>query len=182
MPFFNAAKLGQVMYDDYMTQSQKKHCQQFVLNLPASPIKRLLLETDGKVIQGVSMLFDDEMSEEPLTDVPEYLSVVAEQLRDYSLQAHNKWLVDLPEKGTLFQRKVWCYLQNIPMGTTQSYGQVAKVLNSSARAVGNACRQNPFLLIIPCHRVVKSTGIGGFGGKVDGEAVAIKHWLLAHEK
>ena len=165
-----------------MSQRQKKHFQQFVLNLPTSPIKRLLLETDGKVIQGVSMLFDDEMPEELLTDMPECLSLVAKQLRDYSLQAHNIWVEDLPEKGTLFQRKVWCYLQNIPMGTTQSYGQIAKVLNSSARAVGNACRQNPFLLIIPCHRVVKSTGIGGFGGKVDGEAVAIKHWLLAHEK
>ncbi len=165
-----------------MSQSQKKHFQQVVLNLPTSPIKRLLLETDGKVIQGVSMLFDDEMPEEPLTDMPECLSVVAKQLLDYSLKAHNMWVEDLPEKGTLFQRKVWCYLQNIPMGTTQSYGQIAKVLNSSARAVGNACRQNPFLLIIPCHRVVKSTGIGGFGGKVDGEAVAIKHWLLAHEK
>ena len=165
-----------------MSQSQKKHFQQVVLNLPTSPIKRLLLETDGKVIQGVSMLFDDEMPEELLTDMPECLSLVAKQLRDYSLQAHNIWVEDLPEKGTLFQRKVWCYLQNIPMGTTQSYGQIAKVLNSSARAVGNACRQNPFLLIIPCHRVVKSTGIGGFGGKVGGEAVAIKHWLLAHEK
>ena len=182
MPFFNAAKLGQIRYDDLMSQSKQKHFQQFVLNLPTSPIKRLLLETDGKVIQGVSMLFDDEMAEEPLTDVPECLRVVAEQLRDYSMKAHNTWLVDLPEKGTLFQRKVWCYLQNIPMGTTQSYGQIAKVLNSSARAVGNACRQNPFLLIIPCHRVVKSKEIGGFGGKVDGEAVAIKHWLLAHEK
>ena len=153
-----------------------------MLNLPTSPIKRLLLETDGKVIQGVSMLFDDEMPEEPLTDMPECLSVVAKQLRDYSLQAHNIWVEDLPEKGTIFQRKVWCYLQNIPMGTTQSYGTIAKVLNSSARAVGTACRQNPFLLIIPCHRVVKSMGISGFGGKVDGEAVAIKRWLLAHEK
>ena len=88
----------------------------------------------------------------------------------------------LADKGTPFQRRVWQYLQSIPMGTTQSYGHVAKALNSSARAVGNACRANPFLLVVPCHRVVKSTGIGGFGGKVDGEAIAIKQWLLAHEK
>ena len=92
-----------------MSQRQKKHFQQFVLNLPTSPIKRLLLETDGKVIQGVSMLFDDEMPEEPLTDMPECLSVVAKQLLDYSLKAHNMWVEDLPEKGTLFQRKVWCF-------------------------------------------------------------------------
>ena len=68
------------------------------------------------------------------------------------------------------------------MGTTQTYGEVAKALNSSARAVGSACRANPYLLIVPCHRVVKSSDIGGFGGKIDGEAIAIKHWLLAHEK
>jgi methylated-DNA-[protein]-cysteine S-methyltransferase len=73
-------------------------------------------------------------------------------------------------------------LQSIPLGTTQTYGDIAKALNSSARAIGNACRANPYLLLVPCHRVVKSNNIGGFGGKIDGEAIAIKQWLLAHEK
>jgi methylated-DNA-[protein]-cysteine S-methyltransferase len=182
MPFFIAAKSQQIRYDDLMSQRQQIQSQHIVLTLPTGPIKRLLLETDGKIIQGISMLFDDELPQQSITEMPKSLDVIAQQLCDYSQQAHNNWLVDLSDKGTPFQRKVWRYLQTIPMGTTQSYGEVAKALNSSARAIGNACRANPFLLVVPCHRVVKKTGIGGFGGKIDGEAVAIKQWLLAHEK
>ena len=166
-----------------MSQRQKNQSQQIVLMLPTGPVKRLLLETDDKLIQGISMLFDDDdLPQQLVTEMPKSLDAIAQQLCDYSQQAHNNWLLDLADKGTPFQRKVWRHLQTIPMGTTQSYGEVAKVLNSSARAVGNACRANPFLLVVPCHRVVKKTGIGGFGGKIDGEAVAIKQWLLAHEK
>lgn len=166
-----------------MSQRQKNQSQQIVLMLPTGPVKRLLLETDDKLIQGISMLFDDDdLPQQLVTEMPKSLDAIAQQLCDYSQQAHNNWLLDLADKGTPFQRKVWRHLQTIPMGTTQSYGEVAKALNSSARAVGNACRANPFLLVVPCHRVVKKTGIGGFGGKIDGEAVAIKQWLLAHEK
>ena len=114
--------------------------------------------------------------------IPGNISDITQQLCQYSEQAHNNWSLGLPESGTAFQRRVWQYLQTIPMGTTQSYGEVAQALNSSARAVGNACRANPYLLVVPCHRVVKSNGIGGFGGKIDGEAIAIKQWLLAHER
>ena len=183
MPFFIAAKSQYIRYDGLMSQRQKNHCQHIVLMLPSGPIKRLLLETDGKLIQGISMLFDDELlPPQTATKMPKSLYAIAQQLCDYNQQAHNDWLLDLSDKGTSFQRKVWRYLQTIPMGTTQSYGEVAKALNSSARAVGNACRANPFLLVVPCHRVVKKTGIGGFGGKIDGDAVAIKQRLLAHEK
>ena len=182
MPFFIAAKSQQIRYDDLMSQRQQIQSKYIVLTLTTGPIKRLLLETDGKLIQGISMLFDDELPEQIVTEMPKSLDAIAQQLCDYSQQAHNNWLLDLADKGTPFQRKVWRHLQTIPMGTTQSYGEVANALNSSARAVGNACRANPFLLVVPCHRVVKKTGIGGFGGKIDGEAVAIKQWLLAHER
>jgi len=165
-----------------MSHKSLTQCQQIVLTLPVGPIKRLLLETDGQVIQGISMLFERERIANTTSECPAHLDEIAQQLCDYSRQAHNEWSLTLSDKGTSFQRRVWQYLQTIPMGTTQTYGQVAKALNSSARAVGNACRANPFLLVVPCHRVVKSTGIGGFGGKIDGEAIAIKHWLLAHEK
>jgi methylated-DNA-[protein]-cysteine S-methyltransferase len=160
-----------------MSQSQK-----IVLTLPVGPIKHLLLETDGELTQGISILFDHKLAEQDTATLPKCLDGIAKQLCDYSRQAHNNWTLDFSERGTPYQRKVWRYLQTIPMGTTQCYGEVAKALNSSARAVGNACRANPFLLVIPCHRVVKSTGLGGFGGKTEGEAIAIKQWLLAHEK
>ena len=62
-----------------------------------------------------------------------------------------------------------------------TYGEMAKKLDSSPRAVGNACRANPLPIIIPCHRVVSQSGIGGYGGHTEGEVLAIKEWLLHHE-
>lgn len=83
--------------------------------------------------------------------------------------------------GTPFQQKVWHRLLAIPYGQTLTYGQLAKELNTSPRAVGNACRRNPIPLLIPCHRVVGSKGLGGYAGDTTGELFSIKPWLLAHE-
>jgi methylated-DNA-[protein]-cysteine S-methyltransferase len=83
--------------------------------------------------------------------------------------------------GTPFQQGVWRELIRIPFGETRSYGELAKKLGSSARAVAGACRRNPLPLLVPCHRVVAKNGIGGFMGKTDGQALAIKRWLLQHE-
>lgn len=83
--------------------------------------------------------------------------------------------------GTAFQQRVWQALQQIPAGETRRYGELASALNSSARAVANACRANPLPILIPCHRVVASNGLGGYMGHRDGEMVAIKQWLLHHE-
>ncbi len=74
---------------------------------------------------------------------------------------------DLPldVQGTAFQRRVWAALGRIPLGTTQSYGEVARVIGQprSARAVARACASNHAALVIPCHRVVaKSGGAGGY--------------------
>jgi methylated-DNA-[protein]-cysteine S-methyltransferase len=83
--------------------------------------------------------------------------------------------------GTPFQLRVWQALLEIPLGETRTYGELAKKLKSSARAVGMGCRTNPLPLIIPCHRIVSATGIGGFCGKLDGKPISVKEWLLTHE-
>jgi len=84
-------------------------------------------------------------------------------------------------QGTDFQRRVWRALSKIPYAEVKTYGQLAKELQTSARAIGNACRQNPLPIIIPCHRIVASHGIGGFAGKTTGSHIDAKRWLLAHE-
>lgn len=89
--------------------------------------------------------------------------------------------IPLAPSGTEFQKTVWNELIKIPLGETRTYGQIAIILNSSARAVGNACRRNPIQIIIPCHRVVSAKGLGGYAGKTEGEQLAIKRWLLKHE-
>lgn len=71
-------------------------------------------------------------------------------------------------KGTKFQIKVWKAISKIPKGKTQSYKKIATLIGNpkSSRVVANACGQNPYLIKIPCHRVVRSDGnLGGYSGK-----------------
>lgn len=106
---------------------------------------------------------------------------LGEQLRRYFAEPYSQFDISMLNHGTAYQRRVWQALQRIPAGQTRTYGQLAKQLHSSPRAVGNACRQNPLPLLVPCHRVVAATGLGGFGGKTRGKRVAMKRWLLEHE-
>ena len=103
---------------------------------------------------------------------------------DYTRPARNPFAVLplAPLPGTAFQQAVWAYLSGIPLGETRSYGEVARALSSSPRAVGQACRRNPLPILIPCHRVVARTGIGGYSGATDGPEMQRKQWLLDHEK
>ena len=67
--------------------------------------------------------------------------------------------------GSKLQKKILNEIKKIPYGETRSYGHIAKLTNTSPRYVGNVCGQNKHLLIIPCHRVVRSDGsLGGFSG------------------
>ena len=91
-------------------------------------------------------------------------------------------LLDFPIRmiGTPFQQRVWHALQQIPYGTTRTYGEIATAIGNprASRAVGMACNKNPLLLIVPCHRIV------GANGKLTGFAygTSAKQWLLELEK
>jgi methylated-DNA-[protein]-cysteine S-methyltransferase len=82
-----------------------------------------------------------------------------------------------------FEKRVWKLMESIPKGRVTTYGLIAKKLNTRAyRAVGNACRRNPYAPRVPCHRVVRSDGsIGGFGGKISGMSVEKKIRMLREE-
>ena len=93
-----------------------------------------------------------------------------------------RFTVALAPAGTPFRRRVWAALTAIPSGTCRTYGDVAQLVGSVPRAIGQACGDNPIPLIIPCHRVVGAQGaLGGFMHAADGDPIAIKRWLLAHE-
>ncbi|MBX9621972.1 MAG: trifunctional transcriptional activator/DNA repair protein Ada/methylated-DNA--[protein]-cysteine S-methyltransferase [Alphaproteobacteria bacterium] len=82
--------------------------------------------------------------------------------------------------GSLFQKRVWEELQNIPFGETRSYAELAAIIGkpSAFRAVANANGANQFAIVIPCHRVINSNGeLGGYDG-----GLPRKKWLLAHER
>ena len=81
-----------------------------------------------------------------------------------------------------FAEKVYTLCRKIPKGRVSTYGAIAKKLNSSPRAVGQALRCNPYAPVVPCHRVVASTGkIGGFNGHTEGKSIQKKIRLLQKE-
>ncbi|MGO9817156.1 MAG: methylated-DNA--[protein]-cysteine S-methyltransferase [Acidocella sp.] len=88
---------------------------------------------------------------------------------------------DLPLNpyGTAYRRKVWAALRQIPLGETRSYAEISAVAGGSARSVGGANAANPIPILIPCHRVLGSAGMGGYSG---GEGLATKRILLDLEQ
>jgi methylated-DNA-[protein]-cysteine S-methyltransferase len=107
----------------------------------------------------------------------------AEQVVRYFADADYRFDLPLFDAGSVFQRRVWEAICAIPRGSVRTYGQVAKLLESHPRAVGQACGANPFPLVIPCHRVTASGGLGGFASSDDehGFTLTAKRWLLRHE-
>ncbi len=91
---------------------------------------------------------------------------VAEWVAKYFVGAEREFPKDIPLdlNGTEFQTAVWEELMKIPYGETKTYGEIAKKMGKpmSARAVGSACGKNRVLLAVPCHRVVGTSGLGGF--------------------
>ncbi len=91
---------------------------------------------------------------------------------------------DLPlaPAGSDFQQRVWQAISAVPRGAVTTYGTIAEAIGAMPRAVGQACGQNPFPIVIPCHRVVSARGIGGFSHHAeDGFYLDVKRWLLRHE-
>lgn len=105
---------------------------------------------------------------------------VREQLDAYFAGDLREFTVSLAPDGTAFQSEVWRALRDIPYGETTSYGELATRIGNpkASRAVGAANGKNPIPIIVPCHRVIGSTGsMTGFGG-----GIPIKEKLLALER
>jgi methylated-DNA-[protein]-cysteine S-methyltransferase len=104
------------------------------------------------------------------------------QLERYLADPQFRFTLPLVPGGTAFRQRVWQALLQIPIGQSRTYGELARLLHSAPRAIGGACGANPIALVIPCHRVVGTHGsLGGFMGVTEGDPIAIKRWLLAHE-
>lgn len=102
------------------------------------------------------------------------------QLQDYFDGVRTEFDLPLAPFGSAFQQRVWAALRAIPPGETRSYGDLARLLGSSARAIGQANGANPIPILIPCHRVVAAGGrIGGYSG---GDGAPTKRVLLELER
>ncbi len=110
----------------------------------------------------------------------ELLDAAARQLGEYFDGRREEFDLPLDPIGSPFQHAAWSVLRTIPFGQTLTYGEQARRLGDpgKARAVGAANGRNPLSIVVPCHRVVGSTGkLTGFAGGLDTKA-----WLLAHEQ
>lgn len=144
----------------------------------AMPWAQLGIRVEGAHIVALAL------STETLSEAPGHARLAQHaQRRLVEYLAGGVWPEDLPlaPVGTPFQQRVWRLLRAIPAGQTRTYGDIARSLSTSPRAVGGACRANPIVLLIPCHRVVAANGEGGFAGQREGIWPAIKHRLLRLE-
>lgn len=89
--------------------------------------------------------------------------------------------IPLSAAPTPFQDRVRNLMSAIPVGETRAYRSLAQQLATAPRAVAGACRANPVPLVVPCHRVVSVSGLGGFMGALGGPPLELKTWLLRHE-
>lgn len=147
-----------------------------------SPVGLLTLAGVGSTLMHLRMVDQthepDRSGWEPAGD--DAFPEAVEQLSAYFAGELTEFDLDIELAGTEFQRRVWAALRTIPYGETRSYGQIAEQIGSSgaSRAVGLANGRNPIGIIVPCHRVIGSTGgMTGYGGGIDR-----KRALLALEK
>jgi methylated-DNA-[protein]-cysteine S-methyltransferase len=108
------------------------------------------------------------------------LAAAVTQLAEYFAGERKDFDLPLDPVGTRFQQQAWTALREIPYGETVSYGEQAERLGdkNKARAVGAANGKNPISIVVPCHRVIGSSGsLTGFAGGLDA-----KNWLLDHER
>jgi methylated-DNA-[protein]-cysteine S-methyltransferase len=107
---------------------------------------------------------------------------VMRQVQAFIEDPNFRWDLPCEIQGTEFQQRVWAKIQAIPSGEVRRYGELARMVKTSARAVGTCCGANRLPLVIPCHRVVAADGIGGFmHTRQEGTSLSIKRWLLRHE-
>ena len=138
-----------------------------------APIGDLTISAEDNIIVSLDWGWAQEQNTNTL------LQNAKSQLNDYFDRLRKNFDLPLEPPGTKFQQRVWSMMEQIPYGKTITYGEIAKALGSSARAVGMACGANPIPVIIPCHRVVAANDMGGYSG--DG-GVKTKRALLHLER
>jgi len=144
--------------------------------IPA-PFGCVAIETDGHCITALRFV-EHAAASDPTSDLA---ARAADQLTRYFSNPGTDFDLPLAVRGTPFQRRVWSAISAIPTGETRRYGDLAEALDAPPRSVGQACGDNRLPIVIPCHRVIATNGLGGFAHATGGFEIAVKRWLLEHE-
>jgi methylated-DNA-[protein]-cysteine S-methyltransferase len=132
-------------------------------------IGKIAIIDNGKEITNIEIA-EDKYSDDFILLETELIKNAGKQLLDYLDGFRTTFDLPLNPNGTVFQKKVWNALCDIPYGETRSYKQVAEAVgnNKASRAIGMANNKNPIMIVIPCHRVIGSNGsLVGYAGGLD---------------
>ena len=157
------------------SDKQQEENEHFVIN---TPIGHMAIKICANELHHID-LNSERSLKSPGSD---FAKDVSRQIDCYFKDPSFKFHIKMKAEGTDYQKSIWKALTEIPVGEIMTYGALASKVDSGARAIGNACRNNPIPLIVPCHRIVSASGLGGFAGKLDGRLIDIKQTLLVHEK
>ena len=149
----------------------------FQAKFPA-PFAVLGIRTAGDSLTGISYLPRGAAMLAPLDRLAER---VCRQIERYLDDPGFRFDLPFDYRGTDFQCRVWRAIHAIPSGRTLTYVDIARRLRTAPRPVGGACGANRIPLVIPCHRVLGSNGLGGFMNARSGFPLEVKRWLLRHE-
>jgi methylated-DNA-[protein]-cysteine S-methyltransferase len=125
----------------------------------AAPFGALGIASTEQFVDTIEFLPPDHPCQ---TSANRLAELAAEQLERYLADPDFRFDLPLALHGSAFRRRIWAAIAAIPRGHTRTYGALAREAHSAARAVGQACGDNPFPIVIPCHRVVAASGLGGF--------------------
>ena len=143
-----------------------------------TPFAVLGIRTVGERVTDIDYLPRGAATLAPLNAVAEK---VCSQVARYLEDPEYRFRLPFGYEGTLFQCTVWRRVSAIRAGSTLTYNDIARTLRTAPRPVGGACGANRIPIVIPCHRVVAASGIGGFMRGEGEHALAVKRWLLRHE-
>lgn len=132
-----------------------------------SVLGRIHVVSDGDLITGI--LISEEPPAEAVARDTDLISEAEAQMNEYLSGRRRTFNLPCGQKGTPFQQSVWDALSDIGYGKTQTYGDIAEAIGhpKACRAVGTACGRNRLPIVVPCHRAVASSGIGGFSCGLD---------------
>jgi methylated-DNA-[protein]-cysteine S-methyltransferase len=172
----------------------------------AFPVMNVGIRVEGEVLTAITYL----PRSTPLRAPQDALSErAASQIERYRDDPDAPFDLPLALSGNSMQRAVWAQISSIPRGRTRTYGELAAAINAARsaslgasadstpatasiarpvataganpRIVGQCCGDNPFPIVVPCHRVVAADGLGGFAHHATGFLIEAKTWLLRHE-